>query len=88
MVRAQTESASQTRNAPKNLNPLYNAARSGFRDILVQANGQEAAREPMFSSEFIHATSFTAFDLGRGAGLNANLIFKQSKVPCGVPGST
>jgi hypothetical protein len=73
----------ETRKAPKKLNPLYNAARSGFRDILVQAHGQEVAREPMVSVELEQVASSTAFDPGRGAGLNANLIFKQSGFPAG-----
>jgi hypothetical protein len=78
----------ETRNAPKKPNRVYNAARSGFREIRVQAHGQEVAREPMVSSEFIQAASSTAFDPGRGAGLNANLIFKQSWFSCGVFAST
>jgi hypothetical protein len=68
----------------KKLNPLYNAARSGFREILVQAHGQEVARELMVSFELEQAASSTAFDPGRGAGLNANLIFQQSGFSCGV----
>jgi len=71
----------ETRNAPKKLNPLYNAARSGFREILVQARGHEVAREPMVSSRLIQAAPATVFDPGRGAGLNVNLIFKQSGFP-------
>jgi hypothetical protein len=78
----------ETRNAPKKSNPVYNAARSGFREIRIQAHGQELAREPMVSSEFIQAASSTAFDPGRGAGLNTNLIFKPSWFSCGVFAST
>jgi hypothetical protein len=77
----------EARNAPKKPNPLYNAARSGFREILVQAHGQDVAREPMVSSEFIQVASATVFP-GRGAGLNVNLIFTKSGFSCGVLAST
>jgi hypothetical protein len=87
-VRILSGFASEARNAPKKPDPLYNAARSGFRDILVWAYGQEVAREPMVSSEFIQAASATAFDPGRGAGHNVDLIFTKSGFSYGVLAST
>jgi hypothetical protein len=87
-VRILSGFASEARNAPKMVNPLYNAARSCFREILVQAYGQEVAREPMVSSEFIQAASATVFNPGRDAGLNVNLIFTKSGFSSGVLAST
>jgi hypothetical protein len=87
-VRILSGFASEARNAPKKLNPLYNAARSGFREILVQAHGQDVAREQMVSFELEQAASSTAFDPGHGAGLNANLIFTKSGFSCRVFAST
>jgi hypothetical protein len=78
----------EARNAPKKPNPLYNAARSGFREILVQAHGQEVAREQMVSFELKQAASSTVFDPGRGVGLNVNLIFTKSGFSCGMLAST
>ena len=78
----------EARNAPKKPDPLYNAARSGFREILVQAHGQEVAREQMVSFELEQAASSAAFNPGRDAGLNVNLIFTKSGFSCGVLAST
>jgi hypothetical protein len=87
-VRILSEFASEARNAPKKPNPLYNAARSGLREILVQTHGQEVAREPMVSFELKQAASATAFDPGRGAVHNVNLILTKSGFSCGVLVST
>jgi hypothetical protein len=42
----------------------------------------------MVSFELKQAASATAFDPGRGAGLNVNLFFTKSGLSCGVLAST